>query len=152
MLHFQNSILLAHIWHRNPNTTSLHHKRVTLRVATEQSLLSLSYHALATIADHAGGSAGVAPCLQAELLQIYAHAGQHLEQGHLLLRGVVDQGWTCWVALRPLACVDQVEGAAFQCRLAVLIGLLKASVPALECTRQRCALHLEVHPLTEISL
>lgn len=108
---------------------------MTLRVATEQTLLSLNYRSLATVANHAGGSAAVSPCVQTKFLQVHTHTGQHLEQGHLLLRGLVDKRRTRRVALRPLARVNQVERATFQCCLAVLVGLLKASVPALESAR-----------------
>lgn len=87
---------------------------------------SLANANLATTADHAGWT-----YIQAELLQVQAHTGQHLEQSHLLLSGLVDQGWTGWIALWPLAAIDEMKGTALQSGFAVLISLLKTSVPAL---------------------
>lgn len=90
--------------------------------ATEQSLKSvnevncvdenttIANANLATTADHAGRN--ISAYIQAELLQVQAHTGQHLEQSHFLLRGLVNQCWTGWVALWPLAVIDEMKGTA----------------------------------------
>lgn len=102
---------------------------------------------LATIADHAGWN--IPAYIQAELLQVQAHTGQHLEQSHLLLCGLVNQGWTSWIALWPLTVIDEMKGTALQSSFAVLIGLLKTFVPALQSTGKWRPLDLEIHPITE---
>lgn len=85
---------------------------------------------LLTAAAHDAGSVAVAPRVQAQLVQVQAHAGQHLEQGELLLGGLVHQSGAGGVALGPVAVVHQVEGATLSWGL--FAGLLQTLVPALE--------------------
>lgn len=90
--------------------------------ATEQSLKSVDELScvdenttaananLATTADHPGWN--ISAYIQAKLLQVQAHTGQHLEQSHFLLCGLVNQGWTGWIALWPLAVINEMKGTA----------------------------------------
>lgn len=88
---------------------------------------------LTAAADNAGGGT-VAFEVQAHLLEVQTHVGQNLEQGQLLLRGLVDESGAGRVTLGPLAAIDQMKGAAFEWRFVVLVGLLQALVPALKRT------------------
>lgn len=89
---------------------------------------------LLTAAAHDAGGRPVAPGVQAQLVQVQAHAGEHLEQGELLLGGLVHKSRAGGVALGPVAVIHQVEGATFGWSLGVFVGLLQIFVPALERT------------------
>lgn len=102
---------------------------------------------LATVADHAGKRICISLGIQAQLLEVKTHGYQHLEQGELLLGGLVHQGRAGGVALGPLAGVHQVKRATFG-RGPVVAGCLQIPVPALQGSWQRGAFNLETHPVT----
>lgn len=84
---------------------------------------------LATIADHASQRICISLGIQAQLLEVKAHGCQHLEQGELLLGGLIHQGWAGGVALGPLAGVHKVKRTSFG-RGSVVAGCLQTPVPA----------------------
>lgn len=83
---------------------------------------------------------------------------EELNHVHLPSCQLVADGGTGGVAVGPGTAVDQVQraatgrraGAAAAAAVAMVTeAVMKAAVPALEGTRQRRALHLYVHPVTE---
>lgn len=101
---------------------------------------------LATIADHAGQRICVSLAIHSQLVEVESHGDQHLEEGELLLGGLVHQGRAGGVALGHLADVQQVERTPFS-RGLVVARCIQAPLPAVQGPGQRGASELETHPV-----
>lgn len=79
-------------------------------------------------------------------MEVESHGDQHLEEGKLLVGGLVHKGWAGGVALGHLACVQQVERTPFS-RGLVVASCIQAPLPALQSPGQGGASELKAHPI-----
>lgn len=84
--------------------------------------------------------------IHSQLVEVESHGDQHLEEGELLVGGLVHQGWAGGVALGHLAGVQQVERTPFS-RSLVVARCIQAPLPALESPGQGSASELKTHPV-----
>lgn len=101
---------------------------------------------LATIAGHAGQGISISLAIYSQLLEVESHGEQHLDEGQLLLGGLVHQGWAGGVALGDLADVQQVERTAFS-RGLVVACCIQVPLPALQSPGKGGASELKTHPV-----
>lgn len=102
---------------------------------------------LATIPDHADKRICISLGIQAQPLEVQTHGYQHLEQGKLLLGGLIHQSWAGGVTLWPLTGIHEVKRTSFS-RGPVVTYCFQTPVPALKGTWQRRASNLKTCPVT----